>query len=42
MGDTWKKPAKDSKQVTDWQAAVKKSKKDVQKLDTKNKALTSG
>lgn len=42
MGDNWKKPAKDSKQVTDWQAAVTKSKKDVQKLDTKNKALTSG
>ncbi|RAO66507.1 uncharacterized protein BHQ10_002519 [Talaromyces amestolkiae] len=42
MGDTWKKPAKDSKQVTDWQAVVKKTKKDVQKLDTKNKALTSG
>jgi hypothetical protein len=42
MGDNWKKPANDSKQVSGWKSTVKKSQKDVQKLDTKNKALTSG
>lgn len=41
MKDSWKEPKKDSKQVSDWQATVKKSRKDVQKLDTKRKALTS-
>jgi hypothetical protein len=42
LKDSWKQPPKDSKLVTNWQAKVKKSRKDVQTLDTKNKALTSG
>ncbi|OKL58169.1 hypothetical protein UA08_06414 [Talaromyces atroroseus] len=42
LRDNWKPPPKDSKLVFGWQSKVKKSRKDVQKLDAKNKTLTSG